>query len=286
MMYSYFNKIRGILPASESSAIGKEVMSSWNRTYKAFGGEAATDAAINARRSLYNSAFPKELQSWFESLPTRYSISLLDSNIFKTIPNRVLSETIVAARYAVAPGNRSLFNVANLASVFGVVANHWGSVNIDNIKGVIGIGIGRSTDIIDGKLARALQQESEIGKTLDHSMDKIAMADILYHAWKKNIGPKPILAAIGLLNASNSIITVATKVLYPEKELAPTKSGKFSIALQGVTVGAFMIEKQTEQRYRKTATAFRFVGYLATGACLTLGVHSTIQYAKRLIEEG
>lgn len=257
-------------------------MSSWKRILRALANEVPTSVLTYSDPTPTDTTSLQKLQQWFDDfIDDAGELLGTKSSPYAATTNSLLSSAAVSVRRTLAPGNRSMVNAANFASGLGVLVNHWGSVNIDNVMGIVGIGIGRTTDIFDGKLARSLDQESEIGKILDHSLDKVAMADIIYHAWKKDVGPKPALAAIAILNSANALITVATKVLTPGKELAPTRSGKLSIALQALTIGAFMFERQTEA-YEQTSRVFRLVGRLTTGASLALGAHSTLQYARRL----
>ncbi len=260
-------------------------MSSLSRIVTFLNSNAMAGVATEARPHRSDEISEQSFSGQFDTFHDLLSnIPWTDFNSFVALTHKGLSLATASIKYILAPDNRSIANAANITSAFGVLINHWGAVNIDNPKGILGIGIGRSTDVFDGKLARTLHQESEVGKTLDHSFDKLAMADILYHAWKKNVGPKPALAAIAMLNSANAIITVTTKVMDPEKELAPTRSGKLSIALQGISIGAFMFEKQTEQQDNAIAKVFRLIGHLTTGTSLALGMHSTLRYAKRLTE--
>lgn len=80
---------------------------------------------------------------------------------------------------------RDLFTVSTAvtASSLGLVLN--GCRSIDTIAGVNQIMLGRCGDLLDGYLARLLNQTSDMGAFADTAADKIGMAAIIAAAWHK-----------------------------------------------------------------------------------------------------
>ena len=194
----------------------------------------------------------------------------------------IVSHLKTLAAYIVSPDNHNIANLANLSTIAGVGLSCYGAKHIDEPKGVIAVSIGRTGDILDGKIARLLHQESEAGKILDHTGDKVAMAAILYNAWKKDIGPKSVLASIAAINAANASITLAAKITKPDQELSPSKSGKRFMAFQAMAMGGYMFGEQAKQKHAGAAYLFNFIGHTAAAVSVIYGLNSTSQYARWL----
>ena len=188
-----------------------------------------------------------------------------------------LPETLV-----VDPENHSVVNLPNLTTFIGVASSIYGAKHIDERKGIVAFGLGRFADYLDGKIARSLHQETQSGKFLDHTSDKIAMFAVLYQAWKKDIGPKTPLATIAGINIANAGITLTALKNKPGQELSANKSGKRFMAAQAMAMTSYMLAEKVRHNHSVAYGFLRFTGHTAASISIIYGLRSTIEYAQWL----
>lgn len=144
---------------------------------------------------------------------------------------------------------RDLFSPPALTSVAGLALVARGARHIETLHGVNEIAAGRSFDLLDGFLARALSNESDIAGLTDVVADKIAAGIIIKSAWHKNIIPKPTLTTIAGANLYTSVLTSLAKYRHPSTPLRPSPSGKHSMALYTTSMLSYAYASALESEH-------------------------------------
>ena len=134
-------------------------------------------------------------------------------------------------------------------------------------------------DVIDGRVARALHQESVFGAFLDATCDKFGVLAILIAEWHFGIAPWYILLSILLLNLANAISAYIITEVKKELHIPPSRNGKNAMFLQNLGLGAFALANVvSNQTVSNIVYGLGFVLVL-TGVCI-LGLPNTIGYFK------
>jgi len=169
-------------------------------------------------------------------------------------------------------------------TLIGVCLSIDGARKIDTIEGIAEVIVGRTCDLADGALARALGQTSDPGAIADAFSDKAAGLAILASEWKKDIAPKPALAAMFIQNTANGIATYWAKRKNPNMELSRSKDGARAMFMQNVAVGAYAIGNVLKETDPVRARQHRTLGHVATGVGVGyFGVKATSGYFKRAV---
>ena len=181
---------------------------------------------------------------------------------------------------------KDVFTIPNSISMIGAALVMHGSKKIDTPEGLAECAVGRSADVLDGKIARMTGQTSNFGAALDATTDKIVMAKILYEMNKKELAPKRVLGTVAVLNSINAAATGIANLRSDEKaETRPTKSGKVGLAMETAALVAYaaaeLVDKQTDSP--KPAEILRKLGAGAFAASLPFAMHATCTYIKRAI---
>ncbi|MFZ1484355.1 MAG: CDP-alcohol phosphatidyltransferase family protein [Candidatus Saccharimonadales bacterium] len=177
--------------------------------------------------------------------------------------------------------SKEVFTVANgMSATGGLLAVH-GAPRIDTFWGLCEVIAARILDLGDGPYARKTRTDSEFGATVDATIDKVASFAIVFSEWKKDIAPKPVLAAIVAQNGVNAAATAVAKARHPEADLSPTRDGKNALFIQNVALGSYAIANLLEDGSRGD-TAFRFFGLASAAVGVGYyGVKATVAYIKR-----
>lgn len=172
--------------------------------------------------------------------------------------------------------------IPNAISLAGAAMTWHGAERIDTPSGTAEVIVGRSLDTIDGPIARATGQASDVGAFIDATSDKIVTAKLLHEMWRKDVVPKPIIASIIGINAVNAAATIDSVGANGDTSIRPVKSGKFALALETGALFAHAIGKNLEEsgKDRGTATA-RSIGNFAFIAALPLAAHASYSYIKQ-----
>ena len=180
---------------------------------------------------------------------------------------------------------KDVFTIPNSISMIGAALVMHGSKKIDTPEGLAECAVGRSADVLDGKIARMTGQTSNFGAALDATTDKIVMAKILYEMNKKELAPKHILGTVAILNSINAVATGIANLRSEEKaETRPTKSGKLAMAGETVALISYIAAHIAEQDKKpKLADSLRKLGAGAFAASLPFAMHATCTYIKRAI---
>jgi phosphatidylglycerophosphate synthase len=179
---------------------------------------------------------------------------------------------------------RDLFLVPSLTSLSGLALVIHGSRRIDSLQGVNEIAAGRGFDLFDGFLARALDQETDLGSYIDAFSDKAALAIIVAAAWKSDIVPKHILRTTAASNMANAALTTVAAIRHPEKRYRPSAAGKHTMALFNASIISHAYASALESEYPDAHldAPLRTIGNLTFYAASGHAALAAAQYAKRI----
>lgn len=173
-----------------------------------------------------------------------------------------------------------LLTPANVATMVGLALTLHGAANLDSLQGVVEVGIGRTLDLVDGRLAR-MYHASRFGAALDGATDKVAIFAILAAAVHYDAAPLPIIGLIGLHNVTNAAVT-----LYAEKQGKDPESsieGKQSTFFENAALGAFALANVVASA--RVESGMEITGFLTAGIGLALGIAATRGYIKNAIHD-
>lgn len=136
---------------------------------------------------------------------------------------------------------RQILTLANAVTVVGFLLTVFGAFHMDKLWGVLIVGVGRTLDILDGKVARMLHEEGAFGAMLDATADKLGILAIIIAEWYFGIAPVLILVSIILLNLANTYTAYIITHVEHNLTIRPSSSGKHSLFLQNVSLGAFAL---------------------------------------------
>lgn len=186
---------------------------------------------------------------------------------------------------------RDIFKPPTLVTLGGLGLVLYGSTKIDTMAGMNMIVAGRSGDLLDGVLARVLQQESDLGALTDTAADKIGLAAIGTAAWIKEAAPRPVLATMAARHSLSVGLTAATALNHPGQGFRPNAYGKLSMAADNIALLGYGYSNALAQghdsldlsppHYDSLKEGAQLLGRVAFAAGNILSVPATIDYAQR-----
>lgn len=158
-----------------------------------------------------------------------------------------------------------------------------GCRTIETVSGVNQIVLGRCGDLLDGYVARLLDQSSDMGALADTAADKLGMTAILGAAWHKNAVPKMPLSVIAGKQAMNVGLTALTAHNHPRQGFRPTLTGKYAMAADNAALVGYLYSNALERDHpelnlHQGALILGRVGFAAGSA---LSVPATLEYVER-----
>ena len=179
---------------------------------------------------------------------------------------------------------RDLLTVPSLVSMSGLALVIHGSRHIETLQGVNEIAAGRGFDLLDGFVARALDQESDMGSLVDAGADKLAMGVISAAAWRTRVVPRHILATTIASNATNALLTTAAARNHPDARLRPSLAGKHSMALFNGSIISHAYASALEREHAdiRLHDPLRRLGNMTFYAATASAAFAAADYAKRL----
>lgn len=174
-----------------------------------------------------------------------------------------------------------VLTVPNAISAVGLGLVLHGSARADTGYGIAETVAGRLLDLLDGKVARMLNQGSEFGAGVDATFDKAGVLAIGVNLWRGRLAPRPALLAIAAQNAVSLVATAAAVRLSGEEDLAPVSAGKTAMAYQNGALGAYAVSALFRHRNRAVQRGFRVVGDAATLIGTAYGTKASTVYIAR-----
>jgi len=171
---------------------------------------------------------------------------------------------------------------------------------IDTPAGAALTASGLFVDVVDGPVARARGENSDLGALFDASSDKLKGAAIAYSIWRKGIVPDVVIAGMAVQNLANGIATAQAAKNHPGEKLLPSKRGKISMLFQNTALMSYDYGRIMENRAQELAAAeipdvekiakcersakyARKFGHVAAGiGVVGLGIPATLGYIKRI----
>lgn len=178
---------------------------------------------------------------------------------------------------------RYLFKAPTLVTLGSLALVLNGCRTIDTVNGVNQIVAGRCGDLLDGYLARLLDQSSDIGALVDTAADKIGMAAILgAAAYKHAIPPLPLSVITGkqLLNVG---LTSLTAINHPHQGFRPNQSGKYAMAADTAACVGYLYSNALKNEYPELNLhqGAELLGRIGFAAGSALSIPATIEYTER-----
>lgn len=176
-----------------------------------------------------------------------------------------------------------VFTIPNAISAAGLALVLKGSARADTGWGIGLTVAGRLLDLLDGKVARMLDQSSEFGAGIDAAFDKAGVLAIGVNEWRGNIAPKPVLLAIGAQNAVNLVATAVSTRL-GDDQLAPVFDGKRAMGYQNGALGAYAVSALLRKQGVPTgALVFQLMAHAnAVVGVGYYGIRASRQYVTRV----
>ena len=126
---------------------------------------------------------------------------------------------------------------------------------------------------------------TDAGALADVTADKLGMLAIALGTAKHDIVPKPILTAMAIKHITNATATIYNGLTdEKQRSIRPPKSGKYGMAADTISLGAFMLADELEPGSPKYRLA-RGLGYAAFAAGMVFGAISTRRYLKGDFDE-
>lgn len=169
-----------------------------------------------------------------------------------------------------------------LLSLIGTAAACIGIKDPTTFKGFIAFTIGSVMDALDGKLARATGGETQLGKIVDHTGDKIKVFCTIWNMHKAGTAPRSVLGGIAAFNTINAACSIKTHIDNPDISQAPEKSGKIAMAMEVTSLILYSAGRFAELHgLRKTSNTARTLGGLAAATAIIPAMLSTANYIRR-----
>lgn len=185
------------------------------------------------------------------------------------------------------PISDDVLTIPNVITVLGGILSLYGIKHADSLKGMVALVAGELSDKLDGSLANALDQRSELGTKLDPIRDKIVAAAALLKLLQEGSASKAMVATIAGLESTKAIATAVAEYAHnqlPEESepLRPTQAGRISSALVATTTTLLIIGSSAESLgYQKTAKTLKGLGKWSFAAYVPAAAVAAGQYVKR-----
>ena len=142
--------------------------------------------------------------------------------------------------------------------------------------GVLILMIGGATDYLDGKLARALHQESRLGELMDPAVDRLYIISVLAALFLKGAIPLWLLGAIAFRDIALGILLLVMR----GKSLAPftvTYLGKAATLNLLYALPLILLQSSTQEWLAQGAFV---LGWAFAGWGITLYLLTGVSYAR------
>jgi phosphatidylglycerophosphate synthase len=136
--------------------------------------------------------------------------------------------------------------------------------------------------------ARWKNQESDAGAIYDTVVDKLGIGVAAISSWRKEIIPRPAIAAITARNLTSVALTLAMARNHPDESFRPTGYGKTAMGAESVTFIAYAganLLKTTRPELITQQKIARGIGHAALATTIVAGGISLAQYTKRAFDK-
>lgn len=186
-----------------------------------------------------------------------------------------------------------LFKVPTAVSLGSLALVIYGSTKIDTLAGMNMIVAGRTGDLLDGFLARFLDQSTDMGAFVDTAADKTGLLAIGSAAWIKDAIPKPVLATMAARHGVSVGLTALTAHNHPGQGFRPNQFGKLAMGADTASLAGygyanaiahspeFLDEDPLDKALLEQGALL--LGRTAFHAANALSLPATVQYAHRAL---
>jgi phosphatidylglycerophosphate synthase len=181
-----------------------------------------------------------------------------------------------------------LMTAASAVTTFNLGLSTYGASHIDTVKGVVAFLIARSSDKLDGWIARLTNQESDAGALYDTVVDKVGIGAAAFNAWKKEVVPRPAIGIVGARNIASVALTGVMAHNHPGESFRPTMAGKIAMGAESAVFIGYAMANALENEHPemvKTRMIAQGVGHAALATTIVAGSISIAQYAKRAFKK-
>lgn len=185
------------------------------------------------------------------------------------------------------PISDDVVTIPNIITVLGGILSLYGIKHADSLKGMAALVAGELSDKLDGSLADALKQRSELGTKLDPIRDKIVAAAALLKLSQEGSASRAMVATITSLESTKAIATAVAEYKHNQlpdesEPLRPTQAGRVSSALVATTTTLLIIGSSAESLgYQKTAKTLKRLGKWSFAAYVPAASVAAGRYVKR-----
>ncbi len=175
---------------------------------------------------------------------------------------------------------------ATAISLAGIALVIDGCRDLSKIDNIHKIGLGRGFDLLDGGVARWLNQSSDAGALVDAGADKYEMFHIGRAAWQQDAMPKPFIAYVGATNGLHFGLTAAAAYTHPDRSYRPPRAGKHAMFGNNLAGGAYLYANafEQEQPERGLHRPLRTMAKVALAGTITSELVAARQYVSRILE--
>lgn len=179
---------------------------------------------------------------------------------------------------------RDLLTPATAVSVAGLALVLDGIRDLSKVSSIHKIGVGRGFDILDGSIARYMNQSSDAGAALDVVLDKYEMWRIGKAAWQQDALPKLFIGYTVAKNGLHAGLTIGAAVQHPHESFRPPRSGKFAMFGDNLAGGLFLYANAYENERPDTDRhqALRRAGKGVLLASVVTELPAALTYVQRL----
>lgn len=182
---------------------------------------------------------------------------------------------------------KDLLTAASAVTTANLGLSIYGASRLDTIKGVLTFLAARVGDKGDGWVARKMNQESDAGAIYDTVVDKVGIGLASFHAWKKEVVPRPAIAFIGAKSLANVALTAIMAHNHPDESFRPTLAGKIAMGADSAVLIAYAGAKALEKEKPELILQRNIIEGIGHAAMATTIVASGIaikQYADRAFD--
>lgn len=181
---------------------------------------------------------------------------------------------------------RDLATPATAVSLAGLALVLDGCRDLSKIENVTKIGIGRGFDLVDGAVARAMNQSSDAGALVDAGVDKLGMFWIGRAAWKQRAMPRWFITSDAAIEVSHFGLTAAAAYRHPSESFRPPQAAKHAMLYRNLAGGAYLYANAYEHERPELAyhTNLRRAGRAAAAISLGYETPALREYANRVFK--